>query len=313
MKHIFILNPMAGSGKKLEETRKKIEQSGLDYTVYETKAPKDATSFVRDFCAAHPTEELRFYACGGDGTVNEVAAGTVGFENASLSACPIGSGNDFVKYYGGADNFADPVRLASAPARPVDILSVNDDYAVNVLNFGFDASVAATMQKVKRMPLLGGKHAYTTGIVHSLFHAMKTRAKLVGDGKLLFDGEFLLCTVSNGAYVGGAFHCAPRAENDDGYMEFCLIRPVSIPRFLSILDPYKQGLHLQDPRFSDILIYCRVKTLEVTFDKPQPICLDGENRVVTAFTATCLPGAVRFAAPADAKLHAEPQFVGAKA
>lgn len=313
MKHIFIINPMAGSGKLLDETRKKIENSGLDYLIYETKAPKDATAFVRDYCTSHPSEELRFYACGGDGTANEVATGTVGFENASFTCYPIGSGNDFVKYYGGADSFLDLAALASAPARPVDILAVDDDYSINVLNFGFDATVGSTMQKVKRKPIIGGKHAYTTGIATAIFTAMKTRGKLVGDGNLLFDGKFLLCTVSNGAFVGGSFHCAPRAVNDDGYMEFCLLRPVSLPRFLSILDPYQKGLHLQDPRFADILTYCRVKTLEVTFDKPQPICLDGEIKTVTSFTVKCLPGALRFAAPEGAKLHEEPVLEPAKA
>lgn len=101
MKHVFILNPKAGSGAHLDETRAAIRSLDGDVTLYETKAPKDATRYIRTWCESH-TEDVRFYACGGDGTIKEVAEGILGFPQASMSCFPIGSGNDFVKYYGGS-------------------------------------------------------------------------------------------------------------------------------------------------------------------------------------------------------------------
>ena len=44
-------------------------------------------------------EEYRIYACGGDGTLNEVASGAAGFPNGTITAYPGGSGNDFVKIF----------------------------------------------------------------------------------------------------------------------------------------------------------------------------------------------------------------------
>ena len=73
MKHVFILNPKAGSGAHLDEARAAIRSLGGDVTLYETKAPKDATRYIRKWCESH-TEDVRFYACGGDGTIKEVAA-----------------------------------------------------------------------------------------------------------------------------------------------------------------------------------------------------------------------------------------------
>ena len=47
MKHVFILNPKAGSGAHLDETRAAIRSLDGDVTLYETKAPKDATRYRR--------------------------------------------------------------------------------------------------------------------------------------------------------------------------------------------------------------------------------------------------------------------------
>ena len=107
MKHIFLMNPAAGKteGKQAieEQVRKACEDAGVVYEIYHTTGPNDATAHVEACCKAEPNEELRFYACGGDGTLNEVAAGAYRYPNASVTVVPCGSGNDFVKVFGGAE------------------------------------------------------------------------------------------------------------------------------------------------------------------------------------------------------------------
>lgn len=297
MKHIFIVNPAAGNSSDRSELTERLRETNADFQVYITKAPRDATRFIQKYCSEH-SEPVRFYACGGDGTLSEAAAGVVGFENAELSCCPCGSGNDFVKYYGGADKFRDIGALINAPARPIDIIKINDTYSLNVVNFGFDTHVAATMEKVRRKKLIGGKNAYNTGIVSAVLFAMKNRAEIYADGELLNpDGDFLLCTAANGKYVGGAFQCAPRSLNDDGLMEICLARTVSRLRFVQILGPYTNGKHLDNPNFSDVFVYRRCKKLEVSAPDGFKVCVDGELIDAPHFICEVIPGAVRFAAP----------------
>ena len=219
MKHIFIYNPMAGKDSTaavaaLKEKMKEYDGK-LDYEFYDTKAAGDATVYVRKRCE-ETQEELRFYACGGDGTANEVLHGLVGCPNASMTCYPCGSGNDYVKYYGGAAKFLDIDALIAGTEKAVDIMKVDDRYALNVINFGFDTVVAETMIKVKHKKIIGGKHAYTTGIMKALLTAMKTKGEVFVDGEKLNEGKMLLCTVANGKYVGGSFCCAPRSVNDDG-------------------------------------------------------------------------------------------------
>lgn len=296
MKHVFILNPKAGSGAHLDETRAAIRSLDGDVTLYETKAPKDATRYIRTWCESH-TEDVRFYACGGDGTIKEVAEGILGFPQASMSCFPIGSGNDFVKYYGGSARFADLAALTAADTLPVDMITLGDEYSVNVCNFGFDAAVADTMNRVRRLPLIGGKNAYTTGILRALVTARRNRCDIYADGEKLTGKAFLLCTVANGAYVGGAYRCAPRAKNDDGKMEVCVMKPMTLVSFLRLMGPYRWGEHLDDPRFAKYMTYRRASRVEVVGEKPFPVSLDGEIIRTAHFTCEVLPGALRFAVP----------------
>ena len=110
MKHIFVVNPGAGKGMTAPELDTKLKELEIEYEIYETVAAKDATRYVRERCESG--EELRFYACGGDGTLKEVMEGTVGFSNASLSCYPVGSGNDFVKCFGGKERFLNLEKLS---------------------------------------------------------------------------------------------------------------------------------------------------------------------------------------------------------
>lgn len=302
MKHIFVINPSAGTGAKVAALKEKIAALSCDTEIYETTAHRDAVEFVKSYCQNH-SEEVRFYACGGDGTVKEVAEGIVGCENASMSVCPIGSGNDFVKYFGDADKFSNLEELTASESKKIDTISISadgieDTYSINVCNFGFEAYVAGFMHKIRRTPIIGGKNAYTTGILAALFRAMKTRGKIFADGKLINPkGAFILCTAANGGYVGGGYNCAPRASVDDGWLELCMIKPISIITLVRLIGLYKKGEHLDSPKFAKYITYCRAKKVEVVAQKPFFACLDGEVFETTHLTATVKTGALNFAAP----------------
>ena len=173
MKHIFLYNPAAGLG----ETRALLEAAAAQHEgceFYETKEPRDATAYIEKRIAAEPDEKLCFVACGGDGTINEVVSGVAGHENTCFTIYPCGSGNDFVKIYGGRERFMDMDALLAAEPAPIDILKVDDRWCINVFSFGFDTSVLKTMNAVKRKPLMGGKRAYYVGIVTALMKSMRT-------------------------------------------------------------------------------------------------------------------------------------------
>ena len=303
MKHGFIINPAAGKVNFTESLETVLRSYGgrMEYEIYRTAAPGDATAYIRSYCEKH-SSPVRFYACGGDGTLNEVVNGVVGFPHASVGCYPCGSGNDFVKYYGGKKFFYDIGAQLEAKEEEIDLIRVGDRYAINATHFGFDSCVAKTMMNVRRKKLIGGKNAYTTGIVVGLFKAMKNKCRVYVDGELLNpEGVILLCTIANGQYVGGSFRCAPRSRNNDGLLEVCLVRPVSYAKFMKLIPVYTEGTHLDNPEIEPYLEYRRGKSVRIEAPEGFIYSFDGELIEDNEFTVEVAPAAVRFAVPKGAR------------
>ena len=102
MQHYFLINPAAGKGNLYRhldgEIRTYCDQKEIDYEIYYTKGVGDAEDYIRRACEKNGGE-LRFFACGGDGTLNEAANGVAGFNHASVGVIPTGTGNDFVRNF----------------------------------------------------------------------------------------------------------------------------------------------------------------------------------------------------------------------
>ena len=309
MKYIFIANPNAGKKDSSSSIRQQIAPYS-DMELYLTRGTRDATRFVNSYCSEHPDEEVCFVACGGDGTICEVASGMVGHPNASLACFPVGSGDDYVKYFRDVDGiakerFLDVKALREGSNRKVDIMEVtvgggeNDGtyYSINVCNFGFDAMVCRTMIEVKRKPIIGGRNSYTTGIVKAIFTSRRNHVTIAVDGKPFNDETFMLCTLGNGRYVGGAYCCCPLSRNDDGLIEVNLIRPVSIPRFAFLVGEYKKGTHINKPRLRKVLSYTQGKCVELSHSEPFWVSIDGELLCGTHYTIRQLHQAISLRVP----------------
>ena len=309
MKHIFIANPAAGHTNAVPRIKEEVARlvHRYDVSVYETVGVGDAIRFVKEYMEAHPNERTRFYAAGGDGTLCEVVNGAVGYANASVSCYPCGSGNDFVKYYGGAANFLSIPALLEGEEREVDLISDGKTFSINVANFGFDYAVCRTMQRVKRYPLLGGKRAYYAGIVKSLVSGRRHKARVYVDGRPMTEGDtIMLCTVACGNYVGGSYMCAPRSDNEDGLLEVCLATPVTIPTFARLIGDYAKGEHLDNPDFKSFMYYARGKRVEVIAeDEDFGYTMDGELIPSRHFVLEVKPAALRFAIPKAASEYLE--------
>ena len=299
MKHIFVVNPSAGSKDQSTYITEQLKDIPIDAEVYITRATRDATRFVAERCRQSEGEALRFYACGGDGTLNEVVSGVMesGAQEVAVGCLPYGSGNDYIKNWPSVD-FTNIKALVEAPSVKVDVIRLGDRYCVNVLNYGFEAEVCRTMSRVRRWPLLGGRMAYVTGIVHCLLHARHNPCRILVDGELWQEGDMLLGSAACGRYVGGGYMCAPRAVLDDGLLEALCINSVSIPRFAKLIGFYQRGEHLDCPEMADIVHYRRGHRVCFEADREFSIVVDGELIAGNRFEAECLPKALNFIIPA---------------
>lgn len=299
VKTIFVINPKAGTGDEIETLKAKVQELSSKYEceAVVTENSGKATEFVKNTLSENPDKEYRFVACGGDGTINSVFTGAIGFKNASVSVYPCGSGNDFVKVFG-AENFSDPEAIINAPVRRLDALKVGSYYSFNVTNFGFDTTVAITINKEREKTGHGDKNAYTKGVMTALAKAMRNKGKVWADGELLNEsGKFLLCTCANGQYVGGSFKCAPRASVDDGLIEVCVIKPITRIKFVTILDTYTKGEHLEAKNTAKIVTYRQAKKIHVEGPDGFAYSLDGEIIYSNNFDIEIVPDALSLAVP----------------
>ena len=150
MKHVFIINPTAGKA----DSRQKIydmadalrTKHNLDVQCILTKKQGHATELAKKLCETG--EALRFYACGGDGTVNEVANGIIGYDNAAMTVIPVGTGNDFLKNFGDdMEKFRDAENLWDGPQFPIAAVDGNGRVELTVAGAGLDERVAGEVLK----------------------------------------------------------------------------------------------------------------------------------------------------------------------
>lgn len=298
MKHIFIVNTTAGKESCLEIVKEGVArcEETIDYEIYTPSSPNDSINFIKNFLESHRDEDVRFYACGGDGTVNKVATGIVGFPNASMTILPFGTGNDYVKYYG-ADIFKNVCNVIHGKERKVDVMKVNEKYALNSTHFGLDSVVAKAMNKLRRNVLFGKKRAYPFAVVWGFLFGMRNKCTVYADGERLNNDDILLCTVSNGKYVGGSYFNAPNSLNDDGLLEVCLVKPVPRFKFIGLIKYYVAGTHIDNPKFKDIVVYRQAK--KVVIEGPEGFCvsIDGEIYKNTHIEVENIERAIRFVVP----------------
>ena len=125
MKFYFVFNPAAGQGPKgklfLENYNKIKALNKYDINIYETIGVGDSTRFVAETCTKYPNEEICFFSCGGDGTMNEVITGVANYSNAVLGIVPTGSCNDFLKAFPEYD-FMDLEAQLNGTFIPCDLL-----------------------------------------------------------------------------------------------------------------------------------------------------------------------------------------------
>ena len=293
MKTIFIINPKAGTGKNLDKRKDEITKMaaelGVEVGFYITKAVGDAEKFARLVCeetkATNPDEELRLVACGGDGTVNEVLNGIMGYKNAVLGVVPIGTGNDFVRNFPENADFLDISAQLQGYTMKSDVIKYSGvidgkeqtRYCINMFNIGFDCNVADLTQTLKTYPLLSGSVAYLAAIVGMLVKKKGANLKVELDGEVVENGPLLLTAVANGGFCGGGVNSAPTASINDGVMDVNVIYDITRTKFLKKFPHYSKGTHMELPDIDDFLLFRQCREAVITpLDGSMRLCVDGE-------------------------------------
>ncbi len=288
MNYLFIVNPKAGKKSCEERIRQGINSLGdsflsqnnveIKFTEYEGHATEIAKA------AAENGQQIRIFACGGDGTLSEVINGAYGFENCEVGVFPVGTGNDFAKTVAESVGITGKNALETAfsdfkaqlvgESRPTDLIEACGKLSINVVCAGFDADAAAGVHKFSKLPFVSGKMAYKLSVLKCLISNMKHDFHIIVDGKRLDNKECLLAVAANARYYGGGYKCAPQADVTDGMIDFLCVPTISRFKFLKLVGYYEKGEHLEKLGICKLI---RCKTLQICSEKPIELCIDGET------------------------------------
>lgn len=297
MKHIFIINPMAGKGKTVEMLTPEINKYAashpdFDYSIYLTKCEGDATRYVKE--EASKGEPVRFYACGGDGTLYEVANGAYGFSNVEIGSVPTGSGNDYIRLYGTPEQFRNIAAQVEGTPVDVDVIKCGDKIAMNQCSMGFDAETCNKQRDFKKSKFMNGDSSYIAALLYCFIKKMNNVFTIKIDDDEPFKTTVLFCVGANSRWYGGGFMPAPFAMPDDGFLDIVIVKKtVSRLKLLTLIGAYKEGKLIHDP----MTTFKRAHKVNIKSDVPATVNIDGECEMVTEATFELVPNGMKFIIP----------------
>lgn len=308
MKTYFIINPAAGQGNRIKELGSEILEAAkrvnADIEMYFTKFSGDARDFVKKICEDNPNS--RFIACGGDGTLNEVLNGAIGYDRAQIGVYPMGTGNDFCRNFKITENFLNIEAQLNGETVICDAIKYSYfsdgkkkiGYCANMFNIGFDCNVANMTASIKKKPFISGSLAYFISIFINLIKKKGALLKLELDGEIVHTGKLLLTSIANGSFCGGGIKSNPLASLRDGFINVNIVKDVSRLKFIRLLPHYIKGDFLSLKDIDRVVLSPKCKKIVVTPIKDKiRLCIDGEIVSASKTEFEIVPDAFSFIVP----------------
>ncbi len=295
MRYVFIANPNAGAKNGFEKYRDRItstcEKMGVPYKFMLTRSGSDLTDFARS--EGETGDDVRIIVMGGDGGICGAANGIIGMRNVEFGIIPCGSGNDYVKTFGGAKGFEDIEHYLTAPSRYVDAIDTGHFASMNICSMGIDAIICDRTNRMTRTKKLLGSGTYTLAVLISMLGKVYNTLKITIDDNEVYEGEYMFSLAASGKYYGGGYMGAPMADPSDGLLDFVMIKRVSKLKMASLLGDYKSGRYPDSKKFDGLLTVRRGKKMKIESEKPAIVNIDGECLKLSEVTFKVIPSALR--------------------
>jgi diacylglycerol kinase (ATP) len=293
-KFLAIVNPAAGGGrcrKLVGPALEKLRAGGIQLDVAETLAVGQGTTLARD---AYAKGYRKFIAVGGDGTSYEVINGLFpeaeGRERPWLAFLPLGTGNSFLRDFSdqGVEYALDA--LLTGKSRPCDVLRLRHKdgviHYINLLSIGFTADVATL--RARRFSGWG-EPGYQTAIFICLARFRRRPFPLQVDSEEKIDRRpCLFLTFNNSKFTGGTMMIAPRADVNDGLIEFVRWGPIGRVGLIRNLPTLYDGTHIKHP----LAEVRSAKRIDFHLDGPVDVMVDGEVLTLHCQALDVLPSAI---------------------
>lgn len=269
----FIANPHSGIHRK--RNLAKLIEANLDHGkfAYELCFTEYAGHAVKLAAQGVEAGYYMIVACGGDGSVNEIAGQLIGTKTV-LGILPCGSGNGFATHLGIGRDIARAIRLLNeGRVARMDTGMMNEHPFVNLAGVGFDAVVARRLHRKKIRGIAG----YFLSILLEVYrYEMQPLEIQINEKKLR--RTCLLVEVANAPIYGYGFSIVPQANPNDGQLDVLIANKASKLRYL--LESWR---FLNHSFHKSPLVECYSGTeITITPDLPTAVHVDGEGYKLTS-------------------------------
>jgi YegS/Rv2252/BmrU family lipid kinase len=278
LNYLAIVNPAAGGGrcrKLLDPALDRLRASGLRIETEFTSARGQATEIARQ---AYARGARHFIAVGGDGTSFEIVNGlypqAAAGDPPTLAFLPLGTGNSFLREFSDRGVEYAIESLLANRSRACDVLRLRHRggvlHYINLLSMGFAADVAT----LRSRRFSGwGELGYFASIFLTLARFNRRAFPLRLEGQNEFDRRCcLFVTFNNSKFTGGTMMIAPKAEVNDGLIEYVRWGPIGRLGLIRNLPGLYDGTHINHP----LAERAAVKVIEFNLDAPVDVMVDGE-------------------------------------
>lgn len=291
---LAVVNPAAGGGrcrKLVGPALERLRAGGVSVEVAETSGPGHATQIARD---AYAQGRTHFVAVGGDGTSYEIVNGlfprAVSGPRPTLAFLPLGTGNSFLRDFTdrGVEHAIEA--LLAGRSQPCDVLRMQHTkgviHYINLLSVGFAADVATL--RARRFSAWG-ELGYQASIFISLSRLRRRPFPLRIDQQGELDRRpCLFLTFNNSKFTGGTMMIAPKAEVNDGLIEYVRWGPIGRIELVRKLPTLYDGTHINHP----LAERYAAKRIDFELDAPVDVMVDGEVMSIQCQVLDVLPSAL---------------------
>ncbi len=222
--HIFIVNPWAGRLTFATDLRKKLSKMrDIQYFVFNTRYAGHEKTLVKDIQNIFENERLRFYCCGGSGTMRNMLNAFEDLSDVEVAFFPCGLTNDFLKVFGEAEKqFSDIEELINGEVVRVDYIKSNHGVALNTFSTGLDVTVIEKAKEYRFLNFLAPNMPYSVASVYAMLLSHQYSYEVEMDDRK-FEGKAVEVFFGNGKFLGGSLNFAPSADVTDGLGNYRII------------------------------------------------------------------------------------------
>lgn len=278
MKHIFIINPIAGGKDMSEEIRNEAEeicgQLGHECLFFIVEYEGNEAQITEKVCDAFRGETIRLYACGGSGTFQRVMEAAKRFKDAQLAVYPCGFTNDILKCFRDSEPFYKLKNIITGEPLAIDVADFDGIRFCNALSIGMTARIIGDIDSYSFITKFHRNFPYWFSSIVDVLTKHAIPYEIDIDGKD-YSGKYLLVSAFNGCVYGGNISPAKNAKPNDGYLDFVMFKKVGTIEATTCIGAFCNG---DIEKLGDRMIVVRGRKMKIRqIDSKEMTCnIDGE-------------------------------------